>query len=72
MCARVTEVERQVLDGEEVVCRSPGVACEPVFLEPYTGVGVPVVSRYIGRSAEARRKLRVPDAPAKGPRTSLI
>jgi hypothetical protein len=68
----VAEVERQVLDAEEVVCRSPGVACEPVVLEPYAGVGVPVVSRYIGRSMEARRKLRVADALAKGPWTSLI
>jgi hypothetical protein len=48
----VTEVERQVLDDEKVVSRTPGVACELVILEPYAGVGVPVVSRYIGRSVE--------------------
>jgi hypothetical protein len=28
------------------------VAREPVVLEPHTGVGVPVVSRYVGRSPE--------------------
>jgi hypothetical protein len=47
------------------------VACEPVVLEPYTGVGVPIVSRHIGRSPEARGELRIADAPAKGPWTSL-
>jgi hypothetical protein len=26
------------------------VACEPVVLEPYAGVGVPIVSRHIGQS----------------------
>jgi hypothetical protein len=50
----VTEVKRQVLDDEEVVGRSPSVACEPVVLEPYAGVGVPIVSRHIGRSLEMR------------------
>jgi hypothetical protein len=49
----VNEVERQVPDDEEVVCRSPGVACEPVVLEPYAGVGVPIVPQYIGRSVDA-------------------
>jgi hypothetical protein len=48
------------------------VACEPVVLEPYAGVGVPIVSRHIGQSPEARGELRVADAPAKGPRTSLV
>jgi hypothetical protein len=50
---RVAEVERQVLDDEEVVSRSTGVACEPVVLEPHAGVGVPIVSWHIGRSLEA-------------------
>jgi hypothetical protein len=40
---RIAEVERQVLDDEQVVGRSPGVARESVVLEPYTGVGVPIV-----------------------------
>jgi hypothetical protein len=66
----VAEVERHVLDGEEVVGHSPGVACELVVLEPYAGVGVPVVSWYIGRSPEVRRKFCVADAltKARGPR----
>jgi hypothetical protein len=29
------------------------VAREPVVLEPYTGVGVPVVSRHVGQSPKA-------------------
>jgi hypothetical protein len=46
------------------------MAREPVVLEPYVGVGVPVVSWYISWSAEARTKLCVADALAKarGPR----
>jgi hypothetical protein len=32
-------------DDEEVICRSPSMAREPVVLEPYVGVGVPVISR---------------------------
>jgi hypothetical protein len=35
------------------------VACEPVVLEPHTGVGVTIVSWHIGRSPEARGELRV-------------
>jgi hypothetical protein len=68
----IAEVERQVLDDEEVVGRSPGVACELVVLEPYVGVGVPIVSRHIGQSQVARRKFHVTDALDKGPRTSLV
>jgi hypothetical protein len=68
----VAEVERQVLDDEQVIGRSPGEACEPVVLEPYAGVGIPVVSWYVGRSPESRRKLRVADALAKGPWTLLV
>jgi hypothetical protein len=41
------------------------MAREPVVLEPHTGVGVPVVSRYVGRSPEARGEFHVTDAPAK-------
>jgi hypothetical protein len=48
------------------------VACEHVVLEPYAGVGVPIVSRHIGRSQESRRKFCVTDALAKGPRTSRV
>jgi hypothetical protein len=29
------------------------VAREPVVLEPHTGFGVPIVSRYVGRGPEA-------------------
>jgi hypothetical protein len=47
------------------------MACESVVLEPYAGLGVPIVSRHIGRSPEARGELHVRDAPTKGPRTSL-
>jgi hypothetical protein len=72
-CAhKVAELERQVLDDEEIVGRSTSVAYEQVVLEPYTWVGVPIVSRHIGRSPEARRELRVVEAPAKSPRTSLV
>jgi hypothetical protein len=69
---RVAEVERQGLDDDKVVGRSPGVACEPVVLELYAWVGVPVVSWDIGWSPEAQRKFRVADALAKGPWTSLV
>jgi hypothetical protein len=48
------------------------VARESVVLEPYTGVGVPIVSWHIGRSPEARGKLRVMDAPAESPWTPLV
>jgi hypothetical protein len=48
------------------------VACEPVVLEPYAGVGVPIVSWHIGRSPETRGDLRVTDASAKSPRTPLV
>jgi hypothetical protein len=68
----VTEVERQVLDDEEIICHSSGMAREPVVLEPHAGVGVHVVSWHIGQSTEARRELRVADALAKGPLTSLV
>jgi hypothetical protein len=68
----VTEVERKILDDEEIVCRSPGVASELVVLEPYVGVGVPIISGHIGRSTKARRELHVADALAKGPWTSLV
>jgi hypothetical protein len=72
MSRGVAEVERQILDDEEVVCRSPGVASESVVLEPYAGVGVPVVPRYVSRSADARMELRVTDALTKGPWTPLV
>jgi hypothetical protein len=68
----VAEVERQVLDHEEIVGRPTGVAREPVVLEPYTGVGVPIVSRHVGRSPKARGELRVTDAPAKSLWTPLV
>jgi hypothetical protein len=43
----VTELERQVLGDEEVVCHSSCVAYEPVVLEPHAGVGVPIIPMYI-------------------------
>jgi hypothetical protein len=67
----VAEVERLVLDDEEVIHHSPGVAGESVVLEPLTGVGVPVIPRYVGRSMEARGEPRIVDALTKGPWTSL-
>jgi hypothetical protein len=48
------------------------MAREPVVLEPHTGVGVPVVSRYVGWSPKARGELRVTNALAKSPWTSLV
>jgi hypothetical protein len=72
-CAhRVTEVERQVLDHEEVIGRSTGVACESLVLEPCAGVSVPIVPWHIGRGSEARGEFRVTDAPAKGLWTLLV
>jgi hypothetical protein len=54
-CPRgVAEVERQVLDDEEIVRRSPGVAGESVVLKPHAGVGLPVVPGYVGWSPETR------------------
>jgi hypothetical protein len=67
----VAEVERQVLDHEEIVGHSTGVAREPVVLEPYAGLGVPIVPWHIGWSPEARGELRIADAPAKVPWTLL-
>jgi hypothetical protein len=69
---RVAEVEREVLDDEEIVRRSPGVASELIVLEPHVGVGVPIVPWYVGQSTEARRKLRVADALTKSPWTPLV
>jgi hypothetical protein len=48
------------------------VARKPVVLEPYTGVGVPVVPWHVGWSSEARGELHVTDAPAKSPWTLLV
>jgi hypothetical protein len=67
----VAEVERQILDHEEIISRPTGVACELVVLEPYAGVGIPIVPRYVGRGPEAREELRITDAPAEGPWTPL-
>jgi hypothetical protein len=67
----IAEVERQVLDHEEIVSRSPGMARKSVVLEPYAGNGVPVVSWHIGRGPEVRGILRVADAPIKGPWSTL-
>jgi hypothetical protein len=50
----------------------PGMAREAVVLDPHTGVGVPVVSWHVGRSAKVRRERHVTDALAKGPWTSLV
>jgi hypothetical protein len=47
------------------------VAGESIDLEPHTGVGVPVVPRYVGWSTRARGELRIADALAKGPWTPL-
>jgi hypothetical protein len=68
----VAEVERQVLDHEEIIGRPTGVAREPVVLELDTRVGVPVVPWYVGRSPETRGELRVTDAPVKSPWTPLV
>jgi hypothetical protein len=67
----ITEVERQVLDHEEIVGRSSGMARKSVVLEPYAGIGVPVVSWHIGRGPKARGELRVADALTKGPWSTL-
>jgi hypothetical protein len=45
----VTELEKQILDHEEIVGRPTGMARELVVLEPHTGVGVPIISRYVGQ-----------------------
>jgi hypothetical protein len=67
----IIEVERQVLDHEEIVSHSSSMARKLVVLEPYAGIGVPVVSWHIGRGPEERGELRVTDAPTKGPRSTL-
>jgi hypothetical protein len=47
------------------------MARKSVVLEPYAGIGVPVVSWHIGRGSEVRGELRVADAPTKGPWSTL-
>jgi hypothetical protein len=69
---RVTEVEQQVLDDEEVICRPTRVACESLVLQPHAGVSIPVVSRDVGRSPETREELGVPHVLSKGPQTPLV
>jgi hypothetical protein len=69
---RVTEVEWKVLDHEEIVGRTTGMAHEPVVLEPYTRVGVPIVPWHVGWRPIARGELRVTDASAKSPGTPLV
>jgi hypothetical protein len=49
---RVVEVERQVLDDEEVIRRTTCMAREPVVLQLHTRVCVPVVPGDVGRSSE--------------------
>jgi hypothetical protein len=49
---RVTEVERQVLYDEEIICRFTRVARESIVFEPHARVGVPVVPGYVGWSSE--------------------
>jgi hypothetical protein len=49
----IAEVERQVLDHEEIVNRSSSMARKSVVLEPYAGIGVLVVSWHIGWGPEA-------------------
>jgi hypothetical protein len=48
------------------------VACEPVVLDPHTGVDVLVVSQHVGRSPKTQGELHVSDAPAKSPWTPLV
>jgi hypothetical protein len=67
----IAKVERQVLDHEEIVGCSSGMARKSVVLEPYARIGVPIVSWHIGRGPEARGELRVTDAPTKGPWSTL-
>jgi hypothetical protein len=43
----IAEVEWQVLDHEEIVGRPSGMARKSVVLEPYAGIGVPVISWHI-------------------------
>jgi hypothetical protein len=71
---RVTEVEWQDLADEKVVRRAPppGVASEPIVLEPHTGFSVPIIPWYVGRSTEARTELHVMDALTKSPWTPLV
>jgi hypothetical protein len=67
----VAEVEQKILDHEEIIGCPTGVAREPVVLEPHAGVGVPVVSRYVGWGPEARGELRIIDALIESPWTPL-
>jgi hypothetical protein len=48
------------------------MACEPIVLEPHTGVGVPIVPGYVGQSSETRGEPSIPDALAKGSWTLLV
>jgi hypothetical protein len=71
-CLRgIHEVERQVLDDEEVVCRPPR-GRKPVVLEPHAGVGVLVIPADIGRSSETRGEPHTPHALVKSSRTPLV
>jgi hypothetical protein len=52
-CPRgVAEVERQILDDEEIIYRSARMARELVVFQPHTGVSVSVISRDVGWSSK--------------------
>jgi hypothetical protein len=72
MSCGVAEVEQQVLDDEEVVCRSARMARESVVLQPHVGVSLPVISGDIGRSSEKRGEPHIPHVLPKGPRAPLV
>jgi hypothetical protein len=69
---RVAEVERQVLDDEEIIRRCPPCDTRAGSPRATRWCCVPVVPRYVGRSSKTRGEPRTPDALAKGSWTPLI
>jgi hypothetical protein len=69
MSCGVAEVEQQVLDDEEVVCRSARMARESVVLQPHVGVSLPVISGTLvgARKSEGNLTSRTFYPKARGP-----
>lgn len=69
---QVCEVQRDVLDDEEVVGRPSIATGEAVVLEPYARVGLAVVLGHRGRGTVACRRCHGVHVQTEGPRTTGV